>query len=155
MSRLLTWLLIVPAFLLVGLAAVAVGMRFVVSDPAEWHVDLQTAERTGEPNDFLAATPGYTTANIDTALAPGPAAGFLQAIADAALGEPRTEILAGAPEEGRITFVQRSAVFGFPDYVTVQAEGENRAIWSRSRYGRSDFGVNAKRTERWLAALNR
>jgi hypothetical protein len=26
-------------------------------------------------------------------------------------------------------------------------------IWSRSVYGRSDFGVNRQRTKAWLAAL--
>jgi uncharacterized protein (DUF1499 family) len=42
--------------------------------------------------------------------------------------------------------------------VTVQVEevssdASNLVIWSRSVYGRSDLGVNRKRTESWLAAL--
>ncbi len=60
--------------------------------------------------------------------------------------------------------MQRSRVFGFPDYLTVKAvavdsnAGEGGAgliIWSRARYGRSDFGVNQARVEAWLAALDR
>jgi uncharacterized protein (DUF1499 family) len=49
-------------------------------------------------------------------------------------------------------------LLNFPDLVTVQvnAEGADRStlvIWSRSVYGRSDFGVNRERTLSWLAAL--
>jgi uncharacterized protein (DUF1499 family) len=52
----------------------------------------------------------------------------------------------------------RSAVLNFPDLVTVQVDtaGADRStlvIWSRSVYGRSDFGVNRDRTKTWLAAL--
>ncbi len=58
-----------------------------------------------------------------------------------------------------ITYVQRSRVFGFPDYLTVKAVvmdgGAGLIIWSRARYGRSDFGVNRARVEAWLAALDR
>ncbi len=62
-----------------------------------------------------------------------------------------------------ITYVQRSRVFGFPDCLTVKAvaiestgeAGAGLIIWSRARYGRSDFGVNRARVEAWLAALDR
>lgn len=52
---------------------------------------------------------------------------------------------------------QVSLLFRFPDRVTVQilaaGEGSTLAVFSRSKYGRSDLGVNAKRVKRLLAAL--
>ena len=52
----------------------------------------------------------------------------------------------------------RSAVFGFPDLVTIQvlphgASQSSLILWSRSVYGSSDFGVNRARVAAWLAAL--
>ena len=137
---------------LVFFLGVAVFMRLAASDPDAWHVPLATAERPGTPNDFLAATPGFTAAAPDLTLAPGAAAtDWLAALDAVAMSEPRVERLAGSPATGRITWVQRSAVFGFPDYVTAEADASGRAVWSRARYGRSDLGVNRARVERWLA----
>jgi uncharacterized protein (DUF1499 family) len=41
------------------------------------------------------------------------------------------------------------------EVVPLDAERATLAVYSRSRYGRRDFGVNAKRVEAWLAALER
>jgi uncharacterized protein (DUF1499 family) len=74
-----------------------------------------------------------------------------------ATGEPRTEVVAGSPQEGHVTYVQRSLVFGFPDYISVRAMetegGTALAVFSRARFGHSDLGVNRERVERWLEAL--
>ncbi len=78
-----------------------------------------------------------------------------------ALSEPRTTRLAGAPAEGWTTYVQRSGLFGFPDYISVRVieaeggDGAMLAIYSRSRYGHSDLGVNAKRIRRWLSTVQK
>lgn len=53
----------------------------------------------------------------------------------------------------------RSALFGFPDLVSVKildAKGGKSmlAIYSRSVYGRSDLGVNKARTMAWIGQLN-
>jgi uncharacterized protein (DUF1499 family) len=81
----------------------------------------------------------------------------LAAVDRVAMAEPRTVRLAGSPDEGRITYVSRSRVFGFPDYTTVSAiadEGGTRlVIHARLRFGQSDMGANAARVGRWLAAL--
>ena len=73
-------------------------------------------------------------------------------------GEPRTYVAAEFPDQLQVHYVVRSALMNFPDLVTVQvnAAGADRStlvIWSRSVYGRSDFGVNRDRTKAWLAAL--
>jgi len=61
-------------------------------------------------------------------------------------------------EHRRAVYIQRSAIFGFPDIVTVElvALGPERssvAVYSRSRYGGYDFAKNRKRVERWLFVL--
>jgi uncharacterized protein (DUF1499 family) len=54
--------------------------------------------------------------------------------------------------------VARSALFNFPDLITVQVTpstsgGSTLIVYSRSAYGQSDLGVNRKRVDTWLAAL--
>lgn len=55
-------------------------------------------------------------------------------------------------------FVQRSALMRFPDTITVRfiPMGEDQstlAIYSRSKYGYSDLGVNKERIDHWLDQL--
>jgi hypothetical protein len=74
-----------------------------------------------------------------------------------ARAQPRTRVVAGDVDGLMITYVQRSRFIGFPDYLTVKAVategGAGLIIYSRARYGRSDFGVNRARVEAWMAAL--
>jgi uncharacterized protein (DUF1499 family) len=78
----------------------------------------------------------------------------LARLAGIAESSPRTIRIAGSPEEGRITWVSRSALWGFPDYITAEArtEGEQTRLdmLSRLRFGREDMGVNAARLRDWL-----
>ena len=156
MTRLVRWAAAATALAFLALAGLALGMRLVGSDATAWHVDLARMVRPGTPNDFLAATPGFTSAEPDSRLereGRDPEA-FLRAVDRIAMAEQRTRRLAGSPAEGRITYVQRSRVFGFPDYITVEARGRDRAIWSRARFGRDDLGMNRARVERWLDRLS-
>lgn len=74
---------------------------------------------------------------------------------------PRTVRLTGSVEEKQITYVTRSMVMGFPDYTTIgvyqgQAKDSDQRyleINARLRFGKSDFGVNARRVKGWLAVL--
>jgi uncharacterized protein (DUF1499 family) len=144
---------------LVAALAVALLMRLLGNDPVAWHVDPATAQRTGYPNDYLVAPEGATVAAPDElaqvyALSPRE---LLQRFDAVARNAPRTHRIAGSPEEGRVTYVQRSRVFGFPDYVSVRAVeapgGAALIVWSRSRFGFGDFGVNRARVEDWTARL--
>ncbi len=70
--------------------------------------------------------------------------------------QPRVELLAGDGQQ--FDYIQRSALFRFPDIVTVRfisvsPSQSTLAIYSRSVYGKSDFGVNRKRVEAWLLAI--
>ncbi len=56
-------------------------------------------------------------------------------------------------EVRRNSCVTRSAVWGFPDYTTVEQRDGKLMIYARSRFGSSDLGVNGKRVAGWLDAL--
>ena len=135
-------------------------------DPARWHVDPATARPGANPNEYLAAPRGGTAAPADaqTRLYPESPRALLARFDAIARAQPRTRVVAGDLDSLMITYVQRSRVFGFPDYLTVKAVavdsnagegGTGLIIWSRARYGRGDFGVNQARVEAWLAALDR
>ncbi|MEO1276597.1 MAG: DUF1499 domain-containing protein [Pseudomonadota bacterium] len=136
---------------LVAIVAGGVAVRTADHDPAVWHLRPTAAERTGKPNDFLAAPAGTTVATVDVTLAPTDAAAAMTAFDSAARAASRVAVVAGSVEEGFITYVQRSALIGFPDYISVETVEGGIAIWSRSRYGHSDLGVNEKRVRAWLA----
>jgi len=125
-------------------------IRFAPGNTARWHVDPTTAS---DP------APGGVLRRVSLALPPAQALQAFDAIVGA---EPRTSRLAGTPDEGRITYVARSKVIGFPDYITVAAmlneseankTGSTLCILSRLRFGKSDMGVNAARLDRWLQVL--
>jgi len=64
-----------------------------------------------------------------------------------------------AESEDTLDVVARTPIVRWADWVTVRfiPLGENRstlAIYSRSVYGRSDFGTNKRRIANWLARLS-
>lgn len=67
------------------------------------------------------------------------------------------EVVARAPQEGRLEAVDTSDWFGFRDDIVVRIRKEGTGsrvdIRSKSRVGESDLGVNAKRIRAFLAAL--
>lgn len=122
--------------------------------------DLQR-RRSG--NDALACPAGgcaRQNAEFEVPVFEMPANELLARIHQAALAEPRTVRSDIAPQQDfRIDFRQTSAIFRFPDIISVEvfALGPQRstfAIWSRSVVGLSDFGVNRARVARWLAAIS-
>jgi hypothetical protein len=77
---------------------------------------------------------------------------------DAVELQKSVEPIAIAASGQRLTYIQRSAVLRFPDIVTVEFIdlGNDRstlAIDSRSRYGKSDFGINRRRVSEWMRLL--
>ena len=122
-------------------------------------VDLRAVERTGKWNDALACPAATCRARADIE---SPATGLsAEVLLERARGlpdrEPRTELVAEDPALRQLVFVQRSAVFGFPDTVWVQAAetaaGPSVIVYSRSTYGSWDIGVNRARVARWLTLL--
>ncbi|WP_308915313.1 DUF1499 domain-containing protein [Jannaschia sp. LMIT008] len=131
----------------------ALAVRIVPMDPAEWHADPSSGPRSGQPNDFLVGPGG----DLPVQILDAPVAAVMEAVDAVAAEQPRTFRLAGDPSDGHVTYVQRSRVMGFPDAVSVKADatdgGTALTIWSRSRYGRSDLGMNAARVSDWLGRI--
>jgi hypothetical protein len=155
MTRIILW-----AFAIVAALAASglIYVRAVPSDPAVWHVDPLEARRTGRPNDFLVLPPGMAGADAESPLFDATLPAMARRLDQMARSQPRVTRLAGSNEAGFITFVARSRLIGFPDYVSVkvmpQPDGRMAlAIWSRSRFGYSDAGVNRARVEDWLSRL--
>jgi len=162
LRRLVRWL---AAALVLG-AAVAYGViNLSDDDPARWHVDPAVIALRGTPNEFLAAVPGTTAAipHLPLAIQPLSPRDLLTCFDAVARAQPRVAVVAGDVGSLWITYVQRSRLIGFPDYVTVKAvpqetgmgdAGAGLIVYSRSRYGYGDFGVNRRRVTAWLEALD-
>jgi uncharacterized protein (DUF1499 family) len=141
---------------------IVLGLAFLLGgcDPIDAEVDFATLEKTDAPNQYLVCPPGYCRALTDEAspefALPAPA---LAAIARRVIeSEPRTMLLREEIATGQLVYVQRSLLFRFPDTIWIQvlplgADRSTLAIYSRSAYGRYDFGVNRKRLRAWLAAI--
>ncbi|WP_135505014.1 DUF1499 domain-containing protein [Roseovarius aestuariivivens] len=135
----MNWLWTLFAVSALSLVGLAVAMRLVPSDPARWHVLPPGAE----PGTGAAQAVRVIDGDRETLAE-------LDAIARA---HPRTTHLAGSVEEGKITYVTRSTVFGFPDYTTVGLREGQIVLFARLRFGKSDLGVNAARLDAWLTRL--
>ena len=123
-------------------------------------MDFKTLKLTRKPNQFLIAPDGFCQ-NAKPHAAPKTYSVDPQKLedtfADVALAEPR--VTRNPSDDGQREFVQRSALMRFPDTITFEAidlgGGKSTlAIYSRSKVGHSDLGVNKKRIEDWLAKLD-
>lgn len=133
----LFWLAVLILLVVSNFAA---WVRFAPTDPARWHV----APQVNGDEDLK----GGVKRRVQGA---GPDA--LRRFDAIARATPRTEVLAGSVEDGMVTYVTRSAFWGFPDYTTVQQQGDDLLIHGRLRFGTSDMGVNRKRVDGWISAL--
>jgi uncharacterized protein (DUF1499 family) len=154
--------LFVVVLLLTGLG---LGVRFYMARASE--DELRPDEKIvirelRDPipqNAFLACPPGYCAATA--------ASSPIFAVSVERLAEDWAEMVAGEsgvvpvaaePTQHRLVFVQHTMLLRFPDIVTVEfvdaaPDRSSLAIYSRSRYGRGDFGTNRRRVERWLSQL--
>ena len=132
------------------------------------------------PPEFTAVLPARSAENAATAIYAGPELARMQKSAysdvaplDSALSAakafdlalsvassmPGWHSVASDPASGRIEASQTSRWFRFTDdvviRVTAHGSGSRVDMRSLSRQGRSDFGVNAARIRRYLAALRR
>lgn len=143
---------ILIALIVLALGA-AIYVRVAPSDPAVWSVDPLAADSPGGRGWLVRPDGGDAPAPVFDATPQQ----VLTALDTIAKAEPRTKVLSGSVAEGRITYVVRSRVLRFPDYVTIGAvpvtDGAAPVLFSRARFGDSDIGVNRARTERWLADL--
>jgi uncharacterized protein (DUF1499 family) len=154
----IVWTILITLLILV---AGAIGtVRILVRTATTDFVDFTELKRSATDNDALACPPGLCSAKADLLIAPvGLSAADLAAkIKQLPDVEPRTVIVGANEAEYRYVLVQRSALFNFPDTINIaiqplDASHAAIAIYSRSRYGKSDLGVNMKRLQRWLGLL--
>lgn len=123
-------------------------------------IDFRTLTRSQRPNQYLVCPRDLCTATPD-AVSPVydmPATRLRERWLSLMAQQPRLEQIAVSKDGWQYDFIQRSRLLRFPDTITVRflPLGDKRstlAIYSRSHYGRTDFGVNHKRVEAWLTAL--
>ena len=127
-------------YILIGLVlAFPAYVRVAPSDPNRWHVAI-----AAETEINLAGGAVRIITN-------GPET--LTILNKNMLNRPRTKVFAGSIEQGRITYITRTKLMGYPDYTTIERSGENIKLFARLRFGKSDLGVNAARLEQLKGAL--
>ena len=153
MTKILLW----GGGLLILLLLVAVAGLFLLAADTGREIDFRKSVLTDRPNQFLACPEGYC-ADTPGAIVPvfDVTAGELLAAWDKAISaEPRITVI---PQDDslRRSYIQRSATLRYPDRITVEAvpmaDGKSSlAVYSQSRYGYKDGGVNEARVKRLLA----
>lgn len=126
-------------------------------------IDFKTLELTSRNNRYLVLPAGYQARGKPGEASPTftlSAKALASRVQDLWRKQKRTELVRDIDDNLQFELVQRSAVFRFPDFIVVQAIdlGGGKAalaIYSRSKYGRSDFGVNKARVQAWLAVLKK
>lgn len=122
-------------------------VRFSKNDPAQWHLEPAAALSEIVDGKVRALTGGAVMR-----LSGGRQT--LDRLAETASATARTSVFAGSVPEGRITWITRSALWGFPDFTTAQEMPDGTiAVWARLRFGEGDMGVNAARLRAWKDAL--
>ncbi len=123
-------------------------------------VDFRTLKRRTTPNDALACPQGFcpeAQADFEPPVFSLPAERLRALVPDMARSEPNTMLVHSGPDQDR--YLVRTRMMRFPDTVVVHVMEleENRstlALYSRSQIGRSDFGVNKRRLERWIKRIS-
>lgn len=146
-----------------AIAAIGVGPGAIwtlFGPPDLGPVEFRTLTRRTTPNDALAAAPDLCPARSDV-LPPefvGDAAALRTAFGTMLASETSIERVDADDAALTDRYVQRSALMRYPDTVVAQffdrpGGRSTLALYSRSQIGRSDFGVNRARIERWLGKL--
>lgn len=130
------WLLLAVVVTVAGFAG---WVRMAPSDPARWHGPITAAEDRDMPGGVIRVLKGR--------------AGDIGRLDEIIRATPRTSVLAGTVGDGRVTYVTRSKLWGFPDYTTIEAKADDLLIHARLRFGQSDMGVNRARVQDWLSRL--
>ncbi len=123
-------------------------------------VRFETLVLTSKPNQYLVCPPDLCTeakAHQESPQFDRTADDLRAAFETVVLGSEAVTKM--AESEDTLDVVARTPFVRWPDWVTVRfiPLGENRstlAIYSRSVYGRSDFGANKRRITNWLARLS-
>ncbi|MEP1765084.1 MAG: DUF1499 domain-containing protein [Sulfitobacter sp.] len=119
--------------LLIALVGGLLFIRFAPNDAARWHKPVGDADSIDGEGWSARVLPASE--------------GLLSDLNLGMLAVPRTQLIAGSVTDGRLTYVTRSKVIGFPDFTTIEQDGDQIKLYGRLRFGRSDLGVNGKRLD--------
>ena len=133
-------LIYVLAGFLGALIVLAIYVRLSPIKAAQWHAQPPVAE----VGTHRTAGSVLVIREVDAPRA------VMNALDTVIIASPRTMRLAGTPEDGLVTYVTRSAAWGFPDLTTVAVENGVLRVYARLRFGKSDLGVNAARVTAWV-----
>ncbi|NOR63223.1 MAG: DUF1499 domain-containing protein, partial [Rhodobacteraceae bacterium] len=129
-------------------------------DPAEWHVDPLVIELPSSPNTYYVAPQSMVEAEValEAPVYAVPAAIMANAFSNYVLTQPNTQAVSESADGLWTTYVQRTPTLKMTDYITVKflelEEGRSTlVIYSRSRFGYGDMGVNKARVVLWLLSL--
>ncbi len=126
-------------------------IRFAPANVSAIHVDPASAQSTGKSNAYLLIgerAPVFAHSADEMA----------KLVDDFVMTQPRVTRLAGSAGDKMITYVQRSLIMGYPDFITIKVialdNGQSKLrIFSQSRFGHSDMGVNKQRIGQWMRVL--
>ena len=144
--------------MILGLILPACGARGAAGVPAAVPLDLANLRRPASPNTALAAPPDLgPVPDIAPPRYDASPPVLYAALRRVAETDSRVFLQERFDAQLQAAYVARSAFWNFPDRVQVAAvpegTGSRPVIYSRSVYGRYDFGVNRKRVKAWLARL--
>lgn len=146
----------VASLIVIVVVVFMVYVRFAPSDPGQWNGSVLTTDpvTAGPCADKVTIVPKGARA---TCVLTGTPQEILAKLDAVAMADLRTTRLAGTPADVRITWVSRSRLMGYPDYITAEATqtslGTRLDIFSRQRFGSGDAGVNAARLKNWLSSF--
>lgn len=123
-------------------------------------IDFSGLTRPPSPNTSLMTPPDWPTLNADadTPVFDGPWHNTAAAWDAMIARQPRVREHDRSRGGRQRTYVQRTALVGFPDVITVEfvdLDGGRTGLllYSRSQYGYSDMGTNRRRLVAWLKDL--
>ncbi len=142
--------------MLLGLVFPACGGEGIEGLPVPPPMDMAHIERPATPNTYLAAPAGFTPTPDRITAFKAPPDTLYAAVKRVAMAQERLFLHAEFADIRQIHFVARSAMANYPDLIAAEVTPEGGLIlWSRSVYGRKDFGVNEARVTAWLAAIEK
>ncbi len=146
--------------IIVGIGAMYFRIISAGHDPEVWHVDPLDFTIQTTPNTYYVAPQAmvHNTVDREAPIYAADAKTMAKALDDFIMTQQQTTRIAGSPREMWMTYVQRTPTLRMPDYISIRLidlpDGKSTiAVYSRSRYGYGDMGVNKARVELWLNSI--